>query len=111
ERFAYDHAFRPAHAGLGAKLRVPAFDKLPEQRCIKTRADGIWCRVELARMTIKRRSFTIVIVRHIDDERGGNAVIDEVITNPLDFPGFSFSRIPSEPAIEDGFGDERARYS
>src|SRR2546422_9834549 len=33
-------------------------------------------------------SFQGVMLADVDDERGGRAIVDEVIANPLDFPRF-----------------------
>ena len=60
--------------------------ELSEQRTIKTRADGVWSRLELAGMAIERLALPVVILADVDDEGGRGAVVDEVVANPLDLP-------------------------
>src|SRR4029079_15370811 len=108
---AYDHALVPCHAGLRAELRVAALDKLSEQRTVKTRADGVWSRPELAGMAVERLACPLVILADVHHERGRGAVVDEVVANPLDLPGFpegAAGAVLPEAAVEHGFGDHRA---
>src|SRR3954470_7187717 len=84
--FAHDDPLRPGDAGLRPELRVAALDQLPEQRTIKTRANGIWSRLELAGRAMERLALPVVLIADINHERGRRRVVDKVIANPLDFP-------------------------
>ena len=111
DRLAHDDALGPGHAGLRAELRVAALDQLPEQRRIQTRADGIWSRLELAGVAVERLALPLVVVGDVDDERRRDAVVDEVVADPLGLPRLAGAppAVRPQAAVEHRFGQHRAR--
>ena len=86
-RLTDDEAFRVAHPGQSAELRVAALDQLREQRRRQARGcRRIAGRRELGAMTGERLALEVVDVAHVDDERRRRRVVDEVVEHPLGSP-------------------------
>src|SRR5687767_8020281 len=83
-RLADDDAFRPRDAGERAELRVAALDQLPERRSAQAGGDRApACRLELGAVARQRFALALVVGGNVHDERRRDAVVDEVVADPV----------------------------
>ena len=88
DRLADDDALGERDAGKRAELRVAALDELSERRRGQPRRDRAVGRgAELAAIAVERVALALVVLRDVDDERRGRAVVDEVVADPVRPPG------------------------
>src|SRR4051812_15175238 len=109
QRLAHDDALGEGDARLRAELRVAALDQGAERRRRQPRGDraGAAGR-ELAAIALQRRALAIVVRRHVDDERGHDRVVDEVIADPVGAPRILIGFVAAQPARERGHSQDFA---
>src|SRR5882672_10134759 len=100
-RFADDNPFGEGDAGQPAELRVAALDELPERRVREPRRDRVgfgWR--ELTAVALERVALALVMRRHVDHERRRDAVVDEVVADPVSPPWIGVRRVAAQAALE-----------
>lgn len=86
-RLPDNQPFGERDASQGTEVRIAALDELAEPGRRQSRFDATGRWHELRAVAGQRVTLALILGGHVDDERGRNGVVDEVMADPVGPPG------------------------